>query len=105
MRINQLSRPELDRFFESILMLDDLEDCYEFFDDLMTLKEMQVVLRRFTVAQMLLEGKTYQEIEEKTQASTAIISRVKRSIEEGNQSYQRLARKKKLLIDKNLTKE
>ena len=39
---------------------------------------------------MLLEGKTYQEIEKKTQASTAIISRVKRSIEEGNDSYELL---------------
>lgn len=58
-----------------------------FFDDLMTLKEMKVFVTRLTVAEMLLEGKLTKK-SRKTQASTAIISRVKRSIEEGNGSYE-----------------
>lgn len=87
MRINQLPDQEVNRFFQSVLQLDNVDECYAFFDDLMTLKEMKVFLTRFIVAEMLLDGKTYQEIREKTQASTAIISRVKRSIEEGNDSY------------------
>ncbi len=88
MRIDKLSKEETRHFFDTILLLDDVDKCYAFFDDLMTLKEMKVFVTRLTVAEMLLEGKTYQEIEKKTQASTAIISRVKRSIEEGNGSYE-----------------
>ncbi len=88
MRIDKLSKEETRHFFDTILLLEDVDECYAFFDDLMTLKEMKVFVTRLTVAEMLLEGKTYQEIEKKTQASTAIISRVKRSIEEGNSSYE-----------------
>ncbi|MGY3765631.1 YerC/YecD family TrpR-related protein [Vagococcus vulneris] len=93
MRINQLPDRDIHRFFQCVLQLDNMDECYAFFDDLMTLKEMKVFITRFTVAEMLLEGKTYQEIREVTQASTAIISRVKRSIEEGNDSY-------KILLDR-----
>lgn len=88
MRIDKLSKEETRHFFDTILLLYDVDECYAFFDDLMTLKEMKVFVTRLTVAEMLIEGKTYQEIEKKTQASTAIISRVKRSIEEGNGSYE-----------------
>ena len=88
MRIDKLSKEETRHFFDTILLLYDVDECYAFFDDLMTLKEMKVFVTRLTVAEMLLEGKTYQEIEKKTQASTAIISRVKSSIEEGNGSYE-----------------
>lgn len=90
MRIDKLSKEETRHFFEMILMLDDVDECYAFFDDLMTLKEMKVFVTRMIVAEMLIDGSTYQEIEKKTQASTAIISRVKRSIEEGNGSYEML---------------
>lgn len=88
MRIDRLSKGDTKDFFNSVLALEDIDECYAFFDDLMTLKEMKVFVTRLVVANMLLEGRTYQEIEAKTQASTAIISRVKRSIEEGNGSYE-----------------
>ncbi|MGX7059015.1 YerC/YecD family TrpR-related protein [Vagococcus humatus] len=65
MRINQIPREEIIDLFQSVLLLEHLDDCYDFFDDLMTLREMKVLVTRFNVAQMLLEGKTYQEIEEK----------------------------------------
>ncbi|MBO0476696.1 transcriptional regulator [Vagococcus sp. DIV0080] len=90
MRIDKLSKEETKHFFDAVLALENVDECYGFFDDLMTLKEMKVFVTRLTVAEMLLEGKTYQEIEKRTQASTAIISRVKRSIEEGNGSYEML---------------
>ena len=90
MRIDKLSKEETRHFFDMILTLENVDECYAFFDDLMTLKEMKVFVTRMIVAEMLIEGKTYQEIEKQTQASTAIISRVKRSIEEGNGSYEKL---------------
>lgn len=93
MRINQLKEQEIEAFFNAILLLDNVDECYDFFDDLMTLKEMKVFLMRFNVAKMLLEHKTYQEIEATTHASTTIISRVKRSCEEGNGSYERLIKR------------
>ncbi|MDF0479866.1 YerC/YecD family TrpR-related protein [Vagococcus sp. PNs007] len=103
MRIDQLKEQDIETFFKAVMSLENVDECYDFFDDLMTLKEMKIFLMRFNVAQMLLDGKTYQEIEAETHASTAIISRVKRSCEEGNQSYQllreRLVKQDRLIIE------
>ena len=100
MRIEQIRDEHADDFFRTILALEDLDECYAYFDDLMTLKEIKTLIQRFRVAEALLAHKTYQEIERETQASTAIISRVKRSIEEGNHTYEmmmeRLAEEKEI---------
>lgn len=77
----------IDQFFEAILAIRDMEECYEFFDDLCTKNELQLIAQRLEVAKLLKEGCTYQKIEELTGASTATISRVKRSVSYGNKSY------------------
>lgn len=87
MQIDKLRGRELDQLFQSILSLNDLEECYRFFDDLCTVNEIQSLAQRLEVARMLREGKTYHKIETETGASTATISRVKRSLNYGNDSY------------------
>ncbi|ADU28711.1 YerC/YecD family TrpR-related protein [Evansella cellulosilytica] len=87
MQINKLRGKELDQLFEAILSLKDLEECYQFFDDLCTMNEIQSLAQRLEVARMLMEGYTYQRIEKDTGASTATISRVKRCINYGNDGY------------------
>lgn len=89
MQIDKLRGKELDQLFKSILSLRNMEECYEFFDDLCTINEIQSLAQRLEVARMLQEGSTYQKIETETGASTATISRVKRCLHYGNDSYQR----------------
>ncbi|EUJ31702.1 Trp repressor family protein [Listeria cornellensis FSL F6-0969] len=70
------------------MALENLEECYAFFDDVCTVNEIQSMSQRFQVARMLHDGKTYNVIEAETGASTATISRVKRSLNYGNDMYE-----------------
>ena len=72
-----------DQLFDAILTLETREECYKFFSDACTPKEIQAIAQRFVVAKMLNEKKVYNEIIEKTGASTATISRVSRAIDDG----------------------
>ena len=69
-----------DALFEAILSLENLDQCRAFFEDICTIKEMQDLSQRFRVAQMLSEGKNYQEICAATGASTATICRVNKCL-------------------------
>ena len=74
--------------FEAVLQLENVEECYQFFEDVCTINEFLSLSQRFEVAKMLTENKTYLEIAEQTGASTATISRVNRSLNYGNDGYQ-----------------
>src|SRR6478609_2771306 len=88
MQIEKLRGKELDQLFKSVLSLKDLEECYRFFDDLCTINEIQSLAQRLDVARMLRDGNTYHKIEVETGASTATISRVKRCLNFGNDTYE-----------------
>ncbi|MEH7114903.1 YerC/YecD family TrpR-related protein [Neobacillus niacini] len=88
MQINKLRGKELDQLFQAVLSLKDLEECYRFFDDLCTINEIQSLAQRLDVARMLSDGNTYHKIETETGASTATISRVKRCLNFGNDTYE-----------------
>lgn len=72
-----------DQLFEAILTLKTKEECYEFFSDACTPKEIKAIAQRFVVAKMLDNKCVYNEIIEATGASTATISRVSRAINKG----------------------
>ncbi|MFV0527278.1 MAG: YerC/YecD family TrpR-related protein [Lachnospiraceae bacterium] len=78
----------VDHLFEGILSLKSIEECYVFFEDVCTVKELESLSQRFEVAKMLTENKTYLQISEKTGASTATISRVNRSLNYGHDGYE-----------------
>lgn len=78
---------EVDELFEIILDLKDREECYRFFEDICTANELHAISQRLQVAIMLSEGKTYTEIEAKTKASAATISRVNKSLLYGSDGY------------------
>lgn len=88
MQIEKLRGKELDQLFDAILSLKDREECYRFFDDLCTINEIQSLSQRLEVARLLREGSTYHKIEQGTGASTATISRVKRCLNYGNDTYE-----------------
>ena len=83
---NRLKDPSIDYLFEAILKLENVEECYNLFEDLCTVKEIQSLAQRLLVAKMLRESKTYIEITEKPGASAATISRVNRSLNYGNEA-------------------
>lgn len=66
--------------YETILKLKDLDECCKFFDDLCTPTELRSLEQRFDVAVYLQQGLVYLDILEKTGASSATISRVRRSM-------------------------
>ncbi len=83
----RLENESVDLLMDCILSLKDKKECYDFFEDLCTIKELQDISQRLEVAQLLLEKKKYQEIAAVTGASTATISRVNRSLMYGNDAY------------------
>lgn len=66
--------------YETILKLKDLDECCKFFDDLCTPTELRSLEQRFDVAVYLQQGLVYLDILDKTGASSATISRVRRSM-------------------------
>ncbi len=71
----------------AILELKDLDECYDFFDDLCTRTELKSMSQRIVVAKMLRDKRVYSEIVKETGASTATISRVNRSLIYGCNGY------------------
>lgn len=98
LQIDKLRGEQLDQLFDAILSLKNREECYQFFDDLATMSEIQSFAQRLQVAKMLLDSATYSEIEKETNASTATISRVRRCINFGSDGY-------KLVVDRLKEKE
>ena len=84
---SKIKSKEVDFLFDVILQMKDSEECYQFFEDLCTVNELKAMSQRLVVAKMLSEGRVYNDIVEATGASTATISRVKRSLEYGCDSY------------------
>ena len=82
--------------YEAILSLKDLDECKKFFSDLCTVGELRAMEQRFEVAMLLSEGMIYNDILERTGASSATISRVNRSLSYGTGAYEKIfARYKK----------
>lgn len=84
---NRLKSKAADDLFEAMLTLETQEECYKFFEDLCTVKEIKAMSQRFEVAKLLIQKKTYSEIEESTGASTATISRINRTLQFGADGY------------------
>ncbi|MDE5557052.1 MAG: TrpR-like protein, YerC/YecD [Ruminococcus sp.] len=85
--INKIKSENMDLLFEAILTLETVDDCYKFFDDLCTSIELKSFAQRLQVAKLLDEHKVYSNIVTETGVSTATISRVHRSLKDGNDGY------------------
>ena len=72
-----------EQLYKAILLLKDEEECYDFFQDLCTVSELRSMEQRFDVAIYLQQGMVYLDILDKTGASSATISRVRRSMLDG----------------------
>jgi TrpR-related protein YerC/YecD len=84
---------ELDRLFQSFLQLNTLEECYAYFEDLCTIKELSDMAQRLEVATLLDQGLSYQRITEQVDVSTATIGRVSRCLNHGTGGYRATLKK------------
>lgn len=77
----------IDRLFKTILRLGSVEECYNFFEDLCTIKEIQAMAQRLDAAILLSEGVSYQKIVEQVKISSATICRVNKCLNYGDGGY------------------
>lgn len=92
-----------DALFDAILSLETREECYLFFEDLCTVKEISDMAQRLEAAKLLLSGNTYDQIVRTVEISTATISRINRCIQYGSGGYRDVI--EKLEGDKPADKE
>jgi len=86
---SKIKNENMDFLFDCILSLQSMEECYDFFEDLCTVNELQAISQRIVVARMLSEKRVYSDIVKDTGASTATISRVNRSLNYGKRKRNR----------------
>ena len=91
----QIRSESLDRLFDVILQLENREECYRFFEDLCTVKELQDLAQRLDVAVLLSRGINYQAIAQQVRVSTATISRVSKCLNYGTGGYKTAIEKQK----------
>ena len=80
----------VDRLFQTILSLQTIEDCYAYFEDLCTIKEIQDMSQRLDTAILLSKGISYQKIAEQVEVSSATIGRVSKCLNYGAGGYQKV---------------
>ena len=85
--MKQPSREQDDTLYQAILTLNDLDECRRFFRDLCTVSELRAMEQRMEVALLLDEGLIYNDILDRTGASSATISRVNRALLYGEDGY------------------
>ena len=83
----QLRNDQTDLLMKALLTLNTTDEAHRFCQDVMTIKELESIAQRLEVAIMLNRKATYQEIAQKTGASTATISRVNRALHYGAEGY------------------
>ncbi len=85
--MEKLHTEEVDHLFEAILSLKNTDECYKFFEDICTVKEILDISQRLKAAKMLKNGANYLDISKATGMSTATISRVSKCLEYGGGGY------------------
>lgn len=85
--MEHLRNEEVAQLFDAILSLNTREECYAFFEDACTVKEILDIAQRLQAARMLSRGENYVEVVRQTGMSTATISRVKKCLDYGRGGY------------------
>lgn len=80
----------IERLLKVIVSLQNVEEAYNFFTDVCTIKEMQDMAQRLDAAFLLAAGENYNNISQQVGISTATISRVSRSYNYGKGGYKQV---------------
>ena len=86
--MKKLHTKEVDALFKAILSLKTVDECYKFFEDACTIKEILDIAQRLEAAKMLKSGSNYFEVCSELGMSSATISRVSRCLEYGAGGYE-----------------
>lgn len=86
---NKISDEMIAELYETVSSLKTAGDCKMLFDDLCTYKEIEQMAQRVIAARLLIEGKTYAQVIEKTDISSATLSRVSRCVQHGSGGYKK----------------
>ncbi len=79
----------IDMLCETLLSCSSKEDVKMLLSDLCTYKEVEQMAQRVAAAKLLKQGKTYAEIIELTDISSATLSRVSRCVRRGSGGYEK----------------
>ena len=85
-----IRQPQVDALFDAILSLRNREECYRFFEDVCTVREVQDIAQRLDVARQLSRGRNYSEVSSLTGASSATICRVNKCLVYGAGGYREI---------------
>ena len=85
----------LEELYAELIKLETVKECEDFLSDLCTMKELQSMGQRLKAAKMLLEGKTYNEVIEETDISSATLARVSKCVRYGDGGYANIIKKEK----------
>ena len=75
--------------YQAFVQIDSEAVCASFLEDLCTRKELEQMAQRLRAAKLLAEGKTYTQVIEQTNISSATLSRVSRCVQYGK-GYRKL---------------
>ena len=88
-----LKTESMDRLFETILNLNNKEECRAYLEDLCTVKELQDMAQRLDTAILLSRGCSDKKIMEQVDVSTATIGRVSKCLNYGAGGYRSVIEK------------
>ena len=89
----QTDKQLLQELYEAIISLETTDECESFLSDLCTINELHAMSQRLKSAKLLLEGKTYNEVIEQTDISSATLARVSKCVRHGSGSYAQVIKK------------
>ena len=93
MKREQIDKAHAEHLYAAILQLQTVEEVESFFFDLCTPAELEGIVDRWRVAQMLVRKMPYRQIAAETNVSTATIVRVARFLNNGNNGYRTIMRR------------
>lgn len=91
---NKITDDMLAELYNTLASLQTADDVKTLFEDLCTYKEIEQMAQRITAARLLLEGNTYARVIERTDISSATLSRVSRCIQHGSGGYKKFIKTK-----------
>ncbi|MEG1613073.1 MAG: YerC/YecD family TrpR-related protein [Clostridia bacterium] len=89
---DKVTNEMLNYLYETIASLESAEDCRLLFDDLCTYMEVEQMAQRVVAAKLLLNGKTYAQVIEQTEISSATLSRVSKCVHRGSGGYKKFVK-------------
>ena len=87
--MHNLRSKSVDRLFQTFVNLQTLDECYAYFEDICTIKEILDMSQRLDTAILLSQGLSYQKITERVEVSSATIGRVSKCLNYGSGGYKK----------------